>query len=330
MLRVLKVCVLSLSGRTGLVGGAVLALVFVFEYVQVGQVARLADEVLLHRFPYGAARFVHMGTVAILALCGVLEDFLEVVSHFLLTHVERAEALDARGVDEISFLANLEHLGEGRRVHALVVVFRYFPRPRLEVGVDGIDECRLADARVPREERDAVVEQGTDFVDAFATDGGHLVTGIADVLIEVHQSVEVAQLVVVVAVHLVEDEADGYAVGFRRGKEAVDEDGRCLGVVHRDHQETLVEVRGDDVRLLGEVGGAADDVVLPVVDGGDEGSALVVEHDVHAVAHGDGVGAPDAFQPEVPFYLAVYQPAVVRLDLVPAACVSNNESVHVF
>ena len=83
------------------VGFAVFVLVLVVEHREVTLVAALGDVVVLDSLQHGAARLVGVGAVAEAALLAVLEDFAEVAGQLLALHVERAEALDARGVDEV-------------------------------------------------------------------------------------------------------------------------------------------------------------------------------------------------------------------------------------
>ena len=82
------------------------------------------------------------------------------------------------------------------------------------------------------------------------------------------------------------------------------------------------------MRLLRQVRGAADDVVLAVLDFGDEGGAFFVLDNLHEVAHSHRIGAADAFQAEVAFYLAFDALAFVGLDEVPAACIFDDKPSH--
>ena len=58
-----------------------------------------------------------------------------------------------------------------------------------------------------------------------------------------------------------------------------------FGIVHRHYEHALVEVGGKNVRLLGKVGGAADDVILPVLYLADKGRTFLVQYDVHIIAY---------------------------------------------
>ena len=82
-------------------GFAVAVLVLVVEHGEVRLVAALGDVMLLDGLQHGTAGFMGMGAVAEAAVLRVTEDFAEVAGQLLTLHVERAEALDARRVDEI-------------------------------------------------------------------------------------------------------------------------------------------------------------------------------------------------------------------------------------
>ena len=80
-----------------------------------------------------------VGTVPVFAVRGKLEYFLEVVSHFLVLHVEGTEALDARGVNDVAVARYREHFRESGSVHAFVVGCGYFAGLDILFRQDGID-----------------------------------------------------------------------------------------------------------------------------------------------------------------------------------------------
>ena len=122
-------------------------------------------------------------------------------------------------------------------------------------------------------------------------------------------------------VGLVEHQHRRHAVSLSRSEEAVDEDGACLRIVHRNDEESLVDVGSDDMALLAEVLRLAYDIVAAVVNGGDECRSLLIAHDIHDVAHSHRIGAAYAFQAEVALYLAVYVETFISTYDVPAACI---------
>ena len=269
-----------------------------------------------------------MGTVAVTAMGRLPENFGEIMPDFFGFHVEGAEALDARRVDEVAGSAYGIHFGESGGVHALVVYGRDFARAGSGVGQDGVDESRLAYARIARKEGDASFKLLLQRVNALAGEGRYFVAGIADGGVEVYQCVQVAQVVFLIGIRFVEYKMYGDAVGFGRGEETVDEGGRRFGIVDGNYQHALVEVGRQDVRLLGQVRGTADDVVLAVFYLADEGGACRVENDLHAVAHGYGIGAAYAFQAKITFYFALYALSLVGLDKVPATGVFDYEALQ--
>ena len=278
---------------------------------------------------HGATGLVTVRAVAVAAVGRGTEDFGEVMAYLFLLHVEGTEAFDARRVDEVASAFEGEHLGEGGGVHAFVVGGGYLARAGCGVGQDGVDEGGLAHARVAGQKGDASAQLSLEEVDARASLlGRNLEAGIADGGIEVDEAVQVMEVVGIVGVCLVEDELDGDAIGFGRGEEAVDERGRRFGVVDGYDEHALVEVGRDDVRLLREVRGTADDVVAPVFDFADEGGAFLIEQDVYVVAHRHGVGAANTLQAEVAFDFALDTASVFGADEVPAACVLDDETLH--
>ena len=89
--------------------------------------------------------------------------------------------------------------------------------------------------------------------------------GVTDRLVERTQFVEAVGLFRGEQVHLVEDQQGRHAVGFGSSQEAVDEDGAGLGMIDGDEQCHLVEVGGDDMTLLAQVGRSANDIIPPVL-----------------------------------------------------------------
>ena len=102
-----------------------------------------------------------------------------------------------------------------------------------------------------------------------------------------------------------------------------------VGMCHGGHEACQIDVGGNDVTLLGEVGRTTYDIVAAVVNLGDEGIGAVVRGpELHDVAHGHGICAAYAPEAEVAFHLARKELAVVRTDVVPAPCVTYDEACH--
>lgn len=106
------------------------------------------------RFEHGAAWFVGVGAVGKTAAACYLEQFREVARYLFRLHVERAEALDARCVDEPSSAGGLDHLAVGGGVHACVVGLADGCRPQVESWYEGVQQGRLPYAAVPAEDSD--------------------------------------------------------------------------------------------------------------------------------------------------------------------------------
>ena len=82
-------------------GFAVFVLVLVVEHREVALIAALGDVVVLDSLQHGAARLVGMGAIGEAALLRELENLAEIAGQLFTLHIERTEALDAWGVDEI-------------------------------------------------------------------------------------------------------------------------------------------------------------------------------------------------------------------------------------
>ena len=246
--------------------------IFVFHHGEVGLIAAGGDVVVFEGLEDGAAGFVGVGAVGETAVFRETEDLGEVAGEFLGGYVEGTEALDAVCVDEPPLdklgdrIRNPYHFTEGRGVLAEVVGGGDFGGAEVGIRDEAIDERGFPHATVATEECDLPFEQGPQVLDAFARGGGDLFAGIADRLVELHHHLLVVQFVGIKTVGLVEDQHHRNAVGLGGGQEAVDEGCGGLGVVDSDHQESLIDVGGDDVALFGEVLGATHYIILSVFD----------------------------------------------------------------
>ncbi len=261
-----------------------------------------------------------MGAVRETAVLGEAEDLGEVAGELLRLDVEGAEALDARRVDKPA-ATHGDHLREGGGVLSEVMGIGDLCGAQVGIGHQLIDEGGLTHPTVAAEQGDPAFEQGAQRLYAFACRSRYLTAGVTDGLVELHHHLLVPALVGIEQVGLVEDEDHGHPISLCRRQEAVDEGGGGLGVVDGDHQERLIDIRREDMTLLGEVLRLADDVVTPVFDLDDESLG-----DDHPVADGDGVGGADTLQPEVTFDLTINQLAIVGKNGVPAACIPNDQS----
>ena len=251
--------------------------IFVFHHGEVGLIAAWGDVVVFEGLEDGTAGFVGVGAVGETAVFREAEDLGEVAGKFLGGHVEGAEAFDSRSVDEppldrLGDRAQRDHFTEGGGVLAEVVGGGDFGGAEVGIRDEAVDEGGFPHPTVTTEQRNLPFEQGAQVFDAITRGSGDLFAGIADCLVELHHHLLVVQLVGIEAVSLVEDQDHRNAIGLSGGQETVNEGRGGLGVVDRDHQEGLVDVRGNNVALFGEVLGTTDDVVATVFDGGDEGS----------------------------------------------------------
>ena len=83
------------------------------------------------------------------------------------------------------------------------------------------------------------------------------------------------------------------------------------------------------MRLLGKIGSAADDVILPVFDLGDEGGPFGIDIDINPVSDCNRIGGTDFFQAEIPLDLTFYIATIIGAYSIQATRILNNQSPHV-
>ena len=294
----------------------------------------------LERLEYGTARLMGMGAVGEAAVFREPEDLGEIAGNLLGLHVEGAEALNPRGIDEPTFSAGARprgkvlkgnHLGKGGGMLAHVMGVGNLRGAEVGPRHQTVDDRRLAHAAIAAEQGDLPIEQRAQGIEPFACLGRDLVTSIADGLIEIHHRLLIAPHVGIEDIRLVEHQDHGHAISLGRSQETVDEGGGSLGVDNGNHEDSLIDIGRNDVTLLGEVDALADDVVAAILNLGDEGDPLAASSrrdDDDPVAYGYGIRAADALQAEVTLDLTINQLAIVRKDGVPTACILNDKSLH--
>ena len=257
------------------------------------------------------------------------EYVAEVVGHLFGLHVESAEALDARDVDERAALREFVELAVGCGVHARAVRLRHLCGACVGLGHERVEQGRLAHSRVSGQQGGLSFQQLLERFDARAVESRHGQALVVHAAVYVAEQFQACFLLVVEFVHLVEGDAHRHAVCLGRGQEAVDEGGARFGPCERHHQQGQVHVGGQYVALLREVRGFPHNVVAPFVHLGDVGRLRVARlRDGHAVAHGHGVGRAYAAQAEVSLHLAVHGLPAVRAHRVDASGRFDNFSVH--
>ena len=83
------------------------------------------------------------------------------------------------------------------------------------------------------------------------------------------------------------------------------------------------------MRLLGKIGSAADDVILPVFDLGDKGGPFGIDINIAPVSDRNRIGGTDIFQAEISFDLTFYIATIIGAYGIPATRILNNLSPHV-
>lgn len=289
-----------------------------FEHAEVAGVAALTDVAGLDGGADGAAGFVGVGAVGEAAIGGAGEDFGEEVGDFLAFHVHGAEAADAGGVDDATAAVEGEHFGEGGGVLAGVVGVGDGSGLQVEPRLNAVDEGGLADAGKTGEDGGLALQRRAEGVHVLAGGGGDNVAFVADAAVNHRQPAHEGAVFLVIHVQFVEHQDGGDVVCLGGRQEAVDEDGGGDGVVHGDDEHRAIDVGGDDMGLLGEVGGAADDVVAARLDGNDDAAVGAGFH-LHDIAHGNRVGGAHAFHAKAPADAALDGFPAGEADDVPAA-----------
>jgi len=167
---------------------------------------------LLYRFAYGATRFMAVGTVVIAAAGGNFEYFRKVMSYFFFFHVECSKTFDARCVDDVAVTRHGKHFGESGGVHTFVVVGGDGAGLDIQFRQDSIDKGGFAYSGMSGEESYSPFKLFFYGVDAFTGFGGHLETRVTDSGVKIDKPVQIAKLVFIVSVCLIEYDIDRYSV----------------------------------------------------------------------------------------------------------------------
>ena len=95
-----------------------------------------------------------------------------------------------------------------------------------------------------------------------------------------------------------------HLVRLARNQKTVNELRSRLGREERGHEQRLIEIGGNDMRLLREVRRSPYDIVAARFDVGDDGLPRLVTLATHDVANDDGICRPHPFQAQPPAYAA--------------------------
>ena len=172
---------------------------------------------------------------------------------------------------------------------------------------------------VPAEQGDLASHPLMQFLDAktcLCRGAQRLVTGL---FIEGREALYHGQLLVIIQIHLVEQQTDRYSEAFGRDQKTVDEPQRGARLLQGDHQEADVDVGSDDVADFGKIGALALDIVAARLDAHNRGRAVGLALHGHVIAHHHRIGALDAVDAELPAQATRQHLAPVGEDVVPAA-----------
>ena len=187
-----------------------------------------------------------------------------------------------------------------------------------------VDECALPHPTIAAEQRDFIFQQRHELVDTLPGGCRNLVAGIADGVVELANRLLIVPLVGREPVRLVEHQHHRNPVGFGRRQKAIDEDGACLRIIHRDDEHRLVDVGGQNVALFAQVLRLTNDIVSALINARDERRPFLIHGNLHMVAHSNRVGAANAFQAKIAFDFAFHQLAIIGFHRVPAARIFND------
>ena len=308
-------------------GLPIFALGAVAQHGEVRLVAAGGDTPVQCRFIYRTAGLPRVGAVAVAAVLRYAEDFAEIVPYLLFLHVNSAESLDARGVDNpTAVFRQGVHLREGGRVGAFVVGVGDGARARQRLAEDGIKQGALPYTRVAAQQRDLIGEDSGHCRQVRTIQRRDGVGSVAERFVERAQVLQRLLFLGAEEVYLVEDERSRNAIRLAGGEKTVNESGRGNGVVHRNEERHLVEVGGNDMRLLAQIRGAADDVVLSLADGGNPIGAIGKGLHLHMVAHSNGVRRADTLNTEITLDMAIKGISVRKINKVTATCGFDDQT----
>ena len=158
-----------------------------------------------------------------------------------------------------------------------------------------IDERWLPHSTIATQQRHLTMQHGNQLVYALSCNGRDGNALIADGIVKRHHHLLNMQFLFIQQITLVEHQYHGYSIRLGRSQEAVDKRSGSLGIIHRYHQECLIDIGGNDMALLGEIRWLTDNIITAFINGSDESRALCVHRNIDMVTHSNGIGAADAF-----------------------------------
>ena len=148
-----------------------------------------------------ATRFVGMRAVVETAVGRNGEDVAEIVRNLLRFHVESAEALDTRNVDQRSAFGKFEKFAERCGVHTRAVGVADVGRAGVGIRNEQIEQSGFSHARMAGQKCRAAFQLRSQRVGAFAAKGRNAMAGIADGGVDLFPIVECGLSVLLKAMH---------------------------------------------------------------------------------------------------------------------------------
>ena len=235
------------------------------------------------------------------------QHFREVAGNFLLLHIYQPKAPNPRRINDIATGSQRIHLIERRGMLPLQVCRGNGPDLGIQRRVQRLDEGRFPHAGLSGKQVHLPLAGRANGIDPFSAHHGSLDDRISGPLIDGAEMRQPLRIQLPVHVHFGQDDGSGNTVERTSDQDAVQERQLYLREVQRHHQVGPVHIGGNDVRLAGQVGGTADDVVPAGENLSDNGGRFRVEPGVAGVhfipdhiSHGDGIGDHTLLQADFP------------------------------
>ena len=101
-----------------------------------------------------------------------------------------------------------------------------------------------------------------------------------------------------------------------------------MWIIDCNNQKSLIYIGSKDMTLFGEVRRLTDNIITAFINGCDECRTFLISYNLDMVTHSNGIGAADAFQSKIAFYLTLDSLSVICSDGVPTTCVFDDKTLQ--
>ena len=235
------------------------------------------------------------------------QHFREVAGNLLLLHIYQPKAPNPRRINDIAPGSQRIHLVQRRGMLPLQVCGGNSSNLGIQRRVQRLDEGRFPHAGLSGKQVHLPLAGLANGIDPLPAYHGSFDDRIAGSLVNGMEAGEPLRIQLPVHVHFGQDDGSGNTVERTSDQDAVQERQLHLREIERHHQVGPVHVGGNDVRLAGQVGGTADNIVPARENLRDNGGRFRVEPGVAGVhfipdhiSHGDGIGDHTLLQADFP------------------------------